>query len=72
MPDYSEGQATVVHLVSSAQRVHAAGLEFVFTDGHAIMAISDFFQDLRDLDRVDWKVMQARYWADTQADADRS
>ena len=72
VPGYADGQGPVVHLLSSAQRVEAAGPEFVFTDGHAIMAMTDFFHDLRDLNRVDWEVMRARYWADTQTDSDRS
>jgi hypothetical protein len=69
---YGEGQAPVVHLVSSAQAIQEAGIGFVFTDGHGIMAMSDFFDDLAHLDRVDWKVMKLRYWNDTPEDGDRS
>ena len=72
VPGYAEGQAPIVHLVSSAQRVEAAGPGLVFTDGHAIMSLTDFFQDLGQLDRIDWQVMRARQWADTQTDSDRS
>jgi hypothetical protein len=68
---YSEGQRPILHLVSSAEAVRAAGLPFAFTDGHAEMDISRFFTDLRDLDKVDWGIMQARYWNDTLQDGDR-
>ncbi len=71
VPGYAEGQAPIVHLVSSAQRVEAAGPGFVFTDGHAIMSLTEFFEDLGHLGRIDWQVMRARQWADTQADSDR-
>jgi hypothetical protein len=68
---YAEGQDPVVHLVSTAQIVREAGLSFVFTDGHAIMAFSQFYGNLDHLDRVDWAVMRSRQWADTDEDNDR-
>ncbi len=43
----------------------------MFTDGHAEMTISDYFDDLKDLDKIDWNIMEKRQWADTIADGDR-
>jgi hypothetical protein len=71
VPTYSEGQQPVVHLVSKAQTVHAGGLPFVFTNGHGIMTITDFYDDLSRLDQIDWKVMSSKYWNDTVDDPDR-
>lgn len=68
---YSEGQDAILYLVTSAQAVSANGLLFVFTDGHAIMAFSEFFNDMERLNVIDWELMRARYWADTQEDGDR-
>jgi hypothetical protein len=68
---YTSGQRPIVHLVSSAEAVQAAGLPFAFTDGHAEMDISRFFTDLGDLEHVDWAIMSSRYWNDTLADGDR-
>lgn len=68
---YSEGQRPVLHLMSSAEAVQAAGLPFTFTEGHAEMAFSEFFEDLADLARIDWKIVEATYWRDTDADMDR-
>lgn len=65
------GQADIVYLVSIAERVAASELEFVFTDGHGIMALSDFYDDLEDFDAIDWNVMEKKYWADTDDDPDR-
>lgn len=45
--------------------------EFVFTDGHAIMALSEFYKDLEDLARVDWSVMESKYWFDDADHPDR-
>ncbi|MEG4574401.1 DUF4433 domain-containing protein [Microcoleus sp. N3A4] len=68
---YSQGQSTVIHLVSSVENIDAAGLSFVFTDGHAVMAFTEFFDDLNDLGAIDWDVMESRYWNDTNEDNDR-
>jgi hypothetical protein len=58
------GQASVVFLVSTAERIREAGLGLVFSDGHGIMALSRFYEDLKDLDRIDWVVIEAKYWND--------
>lgn len=68
---YQGGQASVLHLVASTDAVRQNGLAFVFTDGHAEMNISHFYQDLRDLDKIDWDVMRSVYWNDTNTDGDR-
>lgn len=64
-------QTDIVHLVSNTESVDEPGLEFVFTDGHAIMTLSDFYDDLDDLDEIDWEIMEAKYWRDTLEDPDR-
>jgi ssDNA thymidine ADP-ribosyltransferase, DarT len=71
VPNYSQGQTTVIHLVSSVDYIEAEGLDFVFTDGHAAMTFTDFFDDLNALDAIDWDVMESRYWNDTDEDNDR-
>ncbi|NOQ45953.1 MAG: DUF4433 domain-containing protein [Desulfobulbaceae bacterium] len=68
---YDEGQGPVLHLVTSIGSVLDAGVKFVFTDGHGIMAFTDFYDNLQDLDQVDWDLMKASYWADTEEDSDR-
>lgn len=61
---YNEGQGPVLHLVSSTEQVAASGLSFTFTNGHAEMRTSSFYEDLADLDKVDWDVMRSQYWND--------
>lgn len=65
------GQENIVHLVTTAQHVAGRGFGFAFTDGHGIMAYTQFFDDLSNLGEVDWPLMTARYWHDTDADGDR-
>jgi hypothetical protein len=64
-------QSEIVYLVSSAQRIDMNNLPYVYTDGHGVMAMTDFYDDLGSLDEVDWDIMNARYWADTVDDPDR-
>lgn len=68
---YSEGQAPLVYLVSTAQAVAAAGCRYVFTDGHGLAGFTQWFDDLARLDAVDWTLVGARYWADKPEDNDR-
>lgn len=71
VPNYTQGQAAVIHLVSDVFEIDIRGLEFVFTDGHAVMGFTDFFDDLNYLGAIDWDVMESRYWFDKNEDNDR-
>lgn len=54
-----------MHLVSSAEAAANAGEPFTWTEGHAEMAFSDFYEGLTDLpDKIDWGVIKARFWND--------
>ena len=50
----------IVILVSNLYKVQAMGLPFVFTDGHAYYAWSNFYTNLADLGKIDWPILQAR------------
>lgn len=68
---YTGGQAPIVHLVSSTTDVTSQGLGFTFTDGHATVGISKFFDQLADLSHLDWNVIGATIWNDINTDMDR-
>lgn len=68
---YGEGQQPIIYLVSSVQRVLAAGSSFVFSDGQGIAAYTSWFDDPRKLANVDWETVYARRWNDTLDDMDR-
>jgi hypothetical protein len=68
---YADGEPPVIYLCSTAETVRKAGLRWVFTEGHADMDYTDFFDDLKDLGKIDWDLMQAKYWHDTNDDPDR-
>jgi len=64
-------QDDIVYLLSSADGVAESALDFVFTNGHAIMGWTRFFTDLSDLKEVDLPLMKERYWSDTPEDPNR-
>jgi hypothetical protein len=69
---YQEGQAPVIHLVCEAEAIEAAEICFVFSDGHAIMQYSDFYDDLAALEFViDWELMESKFWFDREDDPNR-
>lgn len=53
---YRGGQDGVAHVVSTAQRIRDANLDFVFTDYHAVVAYAKFYDDLGDLDKINWEL----------------
>jgi hypothetical protein len=71
VPGYDEGQSPIVYLVSSIERVVAAGRPWVFSDGHGLAALSSWYDRAEELDQVDWELVGQRYWADSPEDNDR-
>ncbi len=68
---YNEGQNLILHLFSTVEKVNRRNLPFTFTDGHAEMATSIFYDNPADLDKIDWEIMNATIWRDTEEDGDR-
>lgn len=50
----------IVILVSSLRRMAKQNIPFVFSDRHAYLKMAQFSNDLADLDRIIWPVLQAR------------
>jgi len=50
----------IVIFASSLRAVAEQGLGYVFTDRHAYLSAAEFSSDLDDLDRIDWKILEAR------------
>jgi hypothetical protein len=70
--DYQGGQDSILHLVSKAEKVVERKLSFTFTNGHAEMEVSQFYDNLADLNSIDWNIMREKYWRDTVEDGDRT
>lgn len=68
---YEGGQTEVIYLVTRFSTIQKSGLSWVFTDGHAAMAFSDFYDNPIHFNQVDWELMTAKYWHDTDDEPDR-
>ena len=64
-------QDTIIYLISALPRVKAQQVPYVFTDGHGIVATTEFFTDDADMRQVDWPLMKQMMWNETEADPDR-
>jgi hypothetical protein len=53
---YNEGQAPLIYLTTTVQRVRDAGSRFVFSDGHGLARFTSWYDDLAQLDKVDWNL----------------
>lgn len=53
-------QEEIVILVSSMRHIHKQALPFLFTDCHAYYQWANFYDDLADLDKIDWPLLQQR------------
>ncbi|MFH1020846.1 MAG: DUF4433 domain-containing protein [Pseudomonadota bacterium] len=61
---FHDGQEPLIYLVSTAQKVVQKEIRFVFSDGHGIANLTNWYDDLSQLDKVDWDMVYERYWAD--------
>jgi hypothetical protein len=68
---YTEGQDPLIYCVTDAQTVAGANLPYVFSDGHGLARFTNWFDDLNQLDNVDWNMVYQQYWRDNPDDPDR-
>lgn len=54
VPGCDYRQKDIVHLLMHAQPIVAAGLPFAFSDYHAVLDWANFYDNLRDLNRINW------------------
>ncbi len=68
---FSEGQESIIYLVSHAQEVSHCKERFIFSDGHGIHNLTKWYDDLKDLDKIDWFMVNQKFWKDSIEDNDR-
>lgn len=64
-------QDRILHLVSEAESIDAAGLPFCFSDSHAVTQPTGFHDNLASLSTLNWPYVNARDWRDTPQHPDR-
>ncbi|MCM3922609.1 DUF4433 domain-containing protein [Frankia sp. AiPs1] len=72
VPTYNGGCDDLVYLVTTVRRIAELGLARVYTDRNAVRRSARFTIDDGELGSfIDWDLMQAKMWADTEAEPDR-
>jgi hypothetical protein len=67
--DYS--QDSIIYFVSKINNILEYSKDYFFTNGHPVEAVTNFFHDIADLDKIDWELIDSRSWANTPEDNDR-
>jgi ssDNA thymidine ADP-ribosyltransferase, DarT len=62
VPGYNDGQRKIIYLVGSVEAVAKSDLTWCFTDGHGIEGLTDFYDNLADLKKVDWNAVETWRW----------
>lgn len=72
VPEYKDGQDSLVYLVGRVDHTVTSGIPWVFTDGNCAKDVTEYFNDISRLeDSVDWPLMKEMIWRDTAEDPDR-
>lgn len=61
----------IVIVTAPLRDLARAGIAFVFTDGHAYMQTTTYFDDLARLDRIDWDLLQSSEFRRSDEDPGR-
>lgn len=64
-------QNDIIFFVTHTETVARANLPFAFTDRHAIVSYARFYNELENLNNLDWQTIKLKYWANTPEDPDR-
>lgn len=64
-------QEEIIYLVTTVDSIVNHNCDYVFFDGHGYHKFSGCYKDLRDLDQVDWQIVNAKYWNNREDDMDR-
>ncbi len=64
-------QEDIIYLISTVEKLQELQTSFIFTDGHSFAAYTQFFNDTKYLNQVDWKTVNLIRWNNTPGDSDR-
>lgn len=63
-------QSDIVYVCCNLQDVIRYCKRWCFTDGHAKNNLTEFYNSIDHLDKIDWDVVAKRYWNNTEEDFD--
>jgi len=64
-------QQDIIYLMSTIEKIEELEASFIFTDGHSFAGYTQFFNEVKYLNQVDWKTVNLIQWDNTPNDSDR-
>lgn len=64
-------QKDIIYLISSYERIVERNIQYIFFDGHGYHHLSQSFNTDHGLQYIDWDLVNAKQWFDTEYDPDR-
>lgn len=71
VPCFQENEDRILHLEICIANVITAHLDYCFTDGHAAMLTTNYYQTIEHLEKIDWDLMHNNSWHDREDDPNR-
>ncbi len=71
IPCCPDGQEKVIYLVAHVQEIIENNMKYVFSDGHGIARFTKYFDNIVNLDKIDFQIVNQKQWADDESDRDR-
>ena len=59
---YGKSPDEIIYLVACTNEIVVSGKEFVITDCNATLGYALRYYDIKDLDKLDWNAINAKYW----------
>ena len=63
-------QDEIIYLVCKFKEIADSNLQWCFTDGNAARYISEFYTSIDDIEKLDWRSINAEEWTDNNKDGD--
>ena len=64
-------QKDIIYLISTIEKLEELNTNYIFTDGHSFAGYTQFFNDKKFLNQVDWRTINLKQWNNTALDPDR-
>lgn len=62
----------IIMFVTNLNTLHKNNVNFLFTDGHALQAVTNYYNELKDLKHIDWVILQNRDFKRDESDLQKS
>jgi len=71
VPTYTEGQEPIIYLQSTVESIIQHNRPFFFTNMHSYLTIAQQYDDINNLEMLEWEVIDSQSWANTNEDPNR-